>query len=323
MWQWVSTTPSPFIASSAQATPTSNHSPAPAARVVHAVVQVADLHAPDRLRIRSRAVFVTTTVVLVAVLVGVTIAAVLLGDSKLLLGDVVNWVQGRAGDRPFVLDTRVPRVLAALLAGAALALSGTLVQAVTRNPLAEPGVLGVSGGGALGAVLLVTTVPPGRIVEHGRRRVGGAAVARPRLRARRPGRFQQNRLVLVGIGVATGTTALVSLLIVLTDPFNATKALTWLSGSTYGRTLRTRCPSRARSPSVGRRGPAAPELDLVSLDEDTPRLLGTAPGPGRVRVLVVSVLLSATAVAAAGTIGFVGLVAPHAARALVGRRHAG
>lgn len=116
--------------------------------------------APDRLRIRSRTVFVTTTVVLVAVLVGVTIAAVLLGDSKLLLGDVVNWAQGRAGRAvSFVLDTRVPRVLAALLAGAALALAGTLVQAVTRNPLAEPGVLGVSGGAALGAVLLVTTVP--------------------------------------------------------------------------------------------------------------------------------------------------------------------
>ncbi|CAL9289541.1 Petrobactin import system permease protein FpuB [Streptomyces sp. enrichment culture] len=97
---------------------------------------------------------------LVAVVVAVTLAGVLLGDSKLLLGDVANWVQGRAGRTvSFVLDTRVPRVLAALCAGASLALTGTLVQAVTRNPLAEPGVLGVSGGAALGAVLLVTTVP--------------------------------------------------------------------------------------------------------------------------------------------------------------------
>jgi ferric hydroxamate transport system permease protein len=63
------------------------------------------------------------------------------------------------------------------------------------------------------------------------------------------------------------------------------------------------------------------ELDLVSLDEDTPRLLGLNLSRGRLGFLVVSVLLSATAVAAAGTIGFVGLVAPHAARALVGRRH--
>lgn len=280
--------------------------------------------APDRLRIRSRTVFVTTTVVLVAVLVGVTIAAVLLGDSKLLLGDVVNWAQGRAGRAvSFVLDTRVPRVLAALLAGAALALAGTLVQAVTRNPLAEPGVLGVSGGAALGAVLLVTTVPLAGSWSVAGAAFAGAAVSSIivfGLAAR--GGFQQNRLVLVGIGMATGSTALVSLLIVLTDPFNAAKALTWLSGSTYGRTLPDIAPLAAVlalgvTVAVLRRA----ELDLVSLDEDTPRLLGLNLARGRLGFLLLSVLLAATAVAAAGTIGFVGLVAPHAARALVGRPH--
>ncbi|MFF1325345.1 iron ABC transporter permease [Streptomyces chartreusis] len=281
--------------------------------------------APDRLRIRSRAVFLTSTVVLVAVFVGVTIAAVLLGDSKLLLGDVVNWAQGRAGRTVgFVLDTRVPRVLAALLAGAALALAGTLVQAVTRNPLAETGVLGVSGGAALGAVLLVTTVPSaGSWGVAGAAFVGAAisSVVVFGLAAR--GGFQQNRLVLVGIGVATGTTALVSLLIVLTDPFNAAKALTWLSGSTYGRSLSDVAPLAAvLAVGVAVAALRRVELDLVSLDEDTPRLLGLGLARGRLGFLLLSVLLSATAVAAAGTIGFVGLVAPHAARALVGRQHA-
>ncbi|MGW6888799.1 iron ABC transporter permease [Streptomyces chartreusis] len=281
--------------------------------------------APDRLRIRSRAVFLTSTVVLVAVFVGVTIAAVLLGDSKLLLGDVVNWAQGRAGRTVgFVLDTRVPRVLAALLAGAALALAGTLVQAVTRNPLAEPGVLGVSGGAALGAVLLVTTVPSaGSWGVAGAAFVGAAisSVVVFGLAAR--GGFQQDRLVLVGIGVATGTTALVSLLIVLTDPFNAAKALTWLSGSTYGRSLSDVAPLAAvLAVGVAVAALRRVELDLASLDEDTPRLLGLGLARGRLGFLLLSVLLSATAVAAAGTIGFVGLVAPHAARALVGRQHA-
>ncbi|MFC9316583.1 iron ABC transporter permease [Streptomyces nigra] len=279
---------------------------------------------PDRLRIRSRAVFLTTTAVLAAVLVGVTIAALLLGDSKLLLGDVANWAQGRAGRGvSFVLDTRVPRVLAALLAGASLALAGTLVQAVTRNPLAEPGVLGVSGGAALGAVLLVTTVPTAGSWGMAGAAFAGAAVSSVLvfgLAAR--GGFRQNRLVLVGIGVATATTALISLLIVLTDPFNATKALTWLSGSTYGRTLPDVVPLAVvlvlgLAVAVARRT----ELDLVSLDDDTPRLLGLGLARGRFGFLVLAVLLSATAVAAAGTIGFVGLVAPHAARALVGRRH--
>ncbi|MCS0605555.1 iron ABC transporter permease [Streptomyces sp. LP11] len=284
----------------------------------------AEAAAPDRLRIRSRAVFLTTTAVLVAALIGVTIAAVLLGDSKLLLGDVVNWAGGRAGRAvTFVLDTRVPRVLAALLAGGALALSGTLVQAVTRNPLAEPGILGVSGGAALGAVLLVTTVPVAGSWGVAGAAFAGAAVAAVLVfgLAAREG-FRQERLVLVGFGVATGASALIGLLVILTDPFNATKALTWLSGSTYGRTLPDVVPLAAVLAlglvmAVLRRA----ELDLVSLDEDTPRLLGLDPARGRLGFLALSVLLSATAVAAAGTIGFVGLVAPHAARALVGRRH--
>jgi iron complex transport system permease protein len=280
--------------------------------------------APDRLRIPSRAVFLATVAVLVVVLVGLVIAGVLVGDTKLLLGDVVNWAQGRAGRAvSFVLDTRVPRVLAALGAGAALALAGTLVQAVTRNPLAEPNVLGVTGGGALGAVILVTTVP-----AAGTWGVAGAAFAGSAVTAvlvfglAARGGFRQNRLVLVGIGVASGTAALISLLIVLTDPFNATKALTWLSGSTYGRTMPDVVPvALALAVGIGVAVARRTELDLISLDEDTPRLLGLRLAPGRLGFLVLSVVLSATAVACAGTIGFVGLVAPHAARALVGRRH--
>ncbi|MEV6396660.1 iron ABC transporter permease [Streptomyces sp. NPDC051907] len=281
--------------------------------------------APDRLRIRSRAVFLTTTAVLAAALVGVAIGAVLLGDSKLLLGDVMNWAQGRAGQTVgFVLDTRVPRVLAALLAGAALALAGTIVQAVTRNPLAEPSTLGVSGGAALGAVLLVTTVPAATSWGVAGAAFAGAAASSLLvfgLAAR--GGFPQNRLVLVGFGVHTGAAAFISLLIVLTDPFNATKALTWLSGSTYGRTMPDVVPLAivlcvGLFVAVMRRT----ELDLVSLDEDTPRLLGLKLSRGRLGFLALSVTLAATAVAAAGTIGFVGLVAPHAARALVGRQHA-
>ncbi|WP_033326455.1 iron ABC transporter permease [Streptomyces yerevanensis] len=280
--------------------------------------------APDRLRIRSRTVFLTTTAVLAVALVGVTIAAVLLGDSKLLLGDVANWAQGRAGRAiTFVLDTRMPRVLAALLAGAALGLAGTLIQAVTRNPLADPSILGVSGGAALGAVLLVTTVPAVGSWGVAGGAFAGAAISSVLvfgLAAR--GGFQQNRLVLVGFGVATGAAALIGLLIILTDPFNAALALTWLSGSTYGRTGPDVVPLAAVL-AVGllvaclRRT----ELDLVSLDEDTPRLLGLGLARGRLGFLTLAVLLSATAVAAAGTIGFVGLVAPHAARALVGRQH--
>ncbi|MGW6057420.1 iron ABC transporter permease [Streptomyces sp. NPDC055189] len=280
--------------------------------------------APDRLRIPGRTAYLVTLVLFVGALIGVTIAAVLVGDSTFLLGDVVNWVRGQSGQAiTFVLDTRVPRVAAALCAGAALALSGTLVQSVTRNPLAEPGVLGVSGGAALGAIILVTSAPGAGAWSITGAAFAGAAVSSVvvfGLAAK--GGFQNSRLVLVGIGVSSGTMALISLLIVLTDRFSATKALIWLSGSTYGRSFTDILPVAAvlvvaTVVAVARRK----ELDLVSLDEDTPRLLGLNLARGRLGFLVVAVLLSATAVAAAGTIGFVGLVAPHAARALVGRRH--
>ncbi|MGW0928344.1 iron ABC transporter permease [Streptomyces sp. NPDC002644] len=285
----------------------------------------AESAAPDRLRPRSRRVFLTVLTALVVLLVGVTVACVLLGDAKLLLGDVVNWAQGRSGRAvTFVLDTRVPRVGAALLAGAALALAGTLVQAVTRNPLAEPAVLGVTNGAALGAVLLVTSVPlVGSWGVAGAAFAGAAVASVVVFGLAAKGGFRQNRLVLVGMGVATATTSLISLIIVLTDPYNATKALTWLSGSTYGRTFPDLLPlavvlALGIAVSAARRT----ELDLISLDEDTPQLLGIGLSRERLTLLVLSVLLSATAVAAAGAIGFVGLVAPHAARALVGRRHA-
>ncbi|MGG7614264.1 iron chelate uptake ABC transporter family permease subunit, partial [Streptomyces sp. ZG43] len=199
-----------------------------------------------------------------------------------------------------------------------------VVQAVSRNPLAEPGILGVVGGAGVGAVTVLTVVPLAGFWLIGGAALAGAAAAAALvfgLAARRG--LEQNRLVLIGIGVSAGTGALVSLLIVLTDPHNGTKALTWLSGSTYGRTLPEVVPVLAALVvalpllAVFRR-----ELDLIGLDADTPRLLGIRPGAMRLGLLTVAVVLTATSVAAVGVIGFVGLVAPHAARALAGQRHA-
>lgn len=276
-------------------------------------------------RIPGRLAVALTVAALAAALVGVVVASVLLGDAKLLLGDVSNWLTGRANQAiAFILDTRVPRVAAAFLAGAALALAGTLVQGVTRNPLADPGVLGVSSGAGLGAVLVVTAVPAASTWGvAGAAFVGAALAALVVFGLAARGGFRQNRLVLVGVGVSAGLTALISLLIVVTDPFNANKALTWLSGSTYGRTWQDSLPVVVvLVAALVLVVPAHRELDLVSLDEDSPRLLGVRLGRTRLGFLTLSVLLTATAIAAVGTIGFVGLVAPHAARSLVGRAHA-
>lgn len=269
-------------------------------------------------RLRSRRAFVLALVIASVALAGAIVAAVLLGDARLLLGDVANWVTGHAGRVvSFVLETRLPRVAAALLAGAALALAGTIVQAVSRNPLAEPGMLGVVGGAGVAAVAVITVVPLASFWLEG---AAAAAALVFGLAARRG--LEQNRLVLIGIGVSSGTTAIVSLLIVLTDPYNGAKALVWLSGSTYGRTFPQVLPVLvALAATLPILASMTRQLDLIGLDPDTPRLLGIRLGPTRLGLLSIAVVLTAAAVAAVGVIGFVGLVAPHAARALVGQRH--
>jgi ABC-type Fe3+-siderophore transport system permease subunit len=263
-------------------------------------------------------------VVLAALLVIVAIAGFLLGDVKLLLGDIANWVSGQAGPVvSSVMDTRAPRVGAALLAGASLALAGTAIQAVTRNPLAEPAIIGVSGGAGVGAILVITAVPlAGFWTISAAAGAGAAVVALIVFGLSFRGGMQTDRLVLIGIGVSAAATAVITLLIVLTDPWNESKALTWLSGSTYGRSLQHLVPMTAALvialPVVAS---LARAQDLLALDEDTPRLLGLRVPRTRVVLLAAAVLLTASSVAGIGVIGFVGLVAPHAARALVGASH--
>lgn len=286
---------------------------------------VRDAPAARSARLRDRRGFTAVLVVLVLLTVLVAGAALLLGDAKLLTGDVLNWLTGRSGRvTSFVLDTRAPRVLAALLAGAALALAGTAVQAVCRNPLAEPGLLGVSGGAGVAAVAVITIAPTVGTWPLAGSAAGGALVAAALvfgLAAR--GGFASDRVVLIGVGVSYGAMSLITLMIALTDPYNETKALTWLSGSTYGRTFPQVLPvAIALVLAVYLLTRSRDELDLMALDDDTPRVLGIALGRTRLGLLVVAALLTASAVAAVGVIAFVGLVAPHAARALVGARHA-
>lgn len=256
------------------------------------------------------------------------IGALLAGDGWLLLGDLTNWLQGVASGRiAFVLDTRWPRVLAAILAGGALALAGTMTQAVTRNALADPGLLGVSAGAGAGALAVIvlgsrlSVVIPVAGVTVGA--LAGALIAGALLFALSArGGFDPTRLVLVGIGVAAGASALGTLLVVGTDPWNQARAITWLGGSTYG-TMAASLPPLAVLLVVVGIGLAATrlELDLIQLDADTPRLLGVRHGRVRCAALLCAVLLAGAATAAVGVIGFVGLIGPHLARLLVGPEH--
>ncbi|HEX2298431.1 MAG TPA: iron ABC transporter permease, partial [Pseudonocardiaceae bacterium] len=275
-------------------------------------------------RLRSHRTFVIVTTIALVALVGSTVAAMLLGDAKLLLGDVLNWASGRSGAVvTYVLDARLPRVLAALLAGAALALAGAVMQAVCRNPLAEPAVLGVSFGSGIGGILVITAVPLATGWQLSSGALAGAVAASLIVfgLSFRNG-LSADRLVLIGVGLSYGALAVISFIILATDPFNTTKALTWLSGSTYGRTLSQIVPvALAVLVAIPLLLRSRRELDLVALDDDTPRVLGITLDRTRLLLLCVAAALTATAVAAVGVVGFVGLVAPHAARALVGSLH--
>ncbi len=262
--------------------------------------------------------------VLIIVCVGTALVALLLGDAKLLMGDVLNWLTGQAG--PIVtgvLENRFPRVVAALLAGASLALAGALIQSVSRNPLAEPGIIGVAGGAGLGAITVITIVPTSTFwLQAGAAGVGAAAVATLLFWLAAKGGFASDRLVLIGFGLSAGAMALITVLITVSDPWNETKALTWLAGSTYGRSFEHLIPMflvvlLAVPILAGMRG----TLDVLSVDDETPRVLGVDVSRSRLIALAMAVALTGAAVAGVGVIGFVGLVAPHAARALVGRRH--
>jgi iron complex transport system permease protein len=273
---------------------------------------------------RSRGRFWLVLLVALLATAGAALAGMLLGDTLLLTGDVLNWLTGASGPRvTFVLNERMPRVAAALLAGAALAIAGVTVQAACRNPLAEPGILGITAGASLGAVSLLTFVPLASVVAMSVAAGVGALVAFALvygLAWRRE--LNPDRLVLIGIGLSAGFTALTTLIVVVHDPWNTAKALTWLSGSTYGRTFAQVVPVLVAllvlTPVVVtlRR-----ELDLMALDDDTPRVLGVRLEVTRLAVLTGAALLASTAVSAVGAVGFAGLVAPHVARALVGPQH--
>lgn len=255
------------------------------------------------------------------VLVGLVIAGVLIGDRPILLGDVANWIRGIAPPViDIILNSRVPRVFGALLAGACLALAGALVQAVTRNPLADPGILGVSASAGFGAITVITLTAASDAVVFLAALAGALAAA---LIIAAFGRTDQLRMVLVGIGVSAAASALTTLLLIGTDPWNQTKAITWLGGSTYGTTTAYLWPMLGALVITGIVcSRSARELDLLQFDETTPRVLGVEVGRERLVHIGLAVILTGVATASIGTIAFVGLVAPHAARMLIGKRHA-
>ena len=278
-----------------------------------------------RSTLRTRGRFVVVAFVAVALLVTTIVVGLLAGTLWLRLGDIGLWLQQAAPDLVTrALDERGPRVAAAVLAGAALALAGVAVQGTVRNPLAEPGLLGITAGAGVGAVIVVTSSVGGgaRPAIIAMAIVAGLLTfALITLLAWRGG-LLPDRFVLVGIGCGYAISAVTTFLLLRSDPWETPRILTWLSGTTYGRSLPDVMPvAVVLVIAVPLLWGMRRQLDLLAIDEDTPRILGVAPERTRLGVLALAAVLASVAVVAVGTVGFVGLVAPHLARTLVGARH--
>jgi iron complex transport system permease protein len=257
------------------------------------------------------------TAVLSALAFAALVAGVALGEFAVPPLDVLASLAG-AGDPAvdfIVLDLRLPRVLTALLAGAALAIAGAVFQQVARNPLVAPDIVGVSGGASLAAVAVIVfgigfPVPLAALA--------GALISGTALYALawRNG-VQGQRFVLVGIGAAALAQAGVGYVLTEGRIFEVAQAYVWLVGSVNGRGWEQVWPLALTlavlAPALGA---LARRADALELGDDLARALGVGVERSRLALLAAAVTLTGVAVAAAGPVGFVAFVAPHLARRL-------
>ena len=222
--------------------------------------------------------------------------------------------------RDVVLQLRLPRALAAFGTGASLALAGAMMQVLLRNPLADPYILGTSGGAAVAALLAMLLGSTGLLIDAA---AFGGALGSTLLvftlaqsgSDRAPG-----RLLLTGVVVAAGWGAAISLILALAPEHNLRGMLFWLMGDFSFASRAT--PSLLLVLMTVVIGVIiAPALNLLATGEQQAALLGVAVRPMRALLYFLSSLLTAVAVTTAGTVGFVGLVIPHLIRLIGGSDH--
>ncbi len=242
--------------------------------------------------------------------------AVVVGPAEVPLRDLAS--------SDIVRLLRLPRAALAFLVGGSLAVAGASLQALVRNPLADPFLLGLSGGAGLGAVVALALDLPGPWALPLAAFAGAvAAMALVYRLAVVAGSALDPRILLLG-GVAVGafaaavTTAIVS----LAEAAELRNAFLWLWGGLSGASWRTVTilAAYAAVPLVALYASARP-LDLLALGEEPAAYLGTDVGRARRRVYLAASLLTAAAVAVSGVIGFVGLLVPHLCRRLWGQLH--
>ena len=287
-----------------------------------------------RVRLRDNPTTVTLLWVIgVVTLAGSAAVAITLGPAGLSVGEVASIVVGHLGGTAadvtpirdgIVWDLRLPRTLLAALCGAGLGLCGAIMQSLLRNPLADPFVLGISSGASTGAVLIVILGVGSGLIGLSSGAFIGAVIsfALVLLLAHAAG-GTPDRVILAGVAATQLFSALTSFIVITsTDPEQTRGVMFWLLGSLGGADWLdvalcaavvavglVVCLTHSRA------------LDAFAFGEDAASSLGVNVWRVRVTLLLATALMTAVIVSVAGAIGFVGLVLPHAARALVGSNH--
>ena len=249
---------------------------------------------------------------LVLLALAVFLAALLIGSSGISAPRALAALAGGGDEatRTVLIGVRLPRVLAGFGVGSLLALAGVLLQALFRNPLADPYVLGVSGGAAVGALLAMIAGTAVVVVQSAAVAGALAAVGVVYLLARGGG---TPRLLLTGVVLASACGALVSVLLALADTSRVRGMVFWLAGDLEW-AVNPWLSAGAAVLAVAVAIAVARPLNVLAAGELRARSVGLAVEAWRTLLFVACASLTALAVVSAGTVGFVGLITPHAVR---------
>ncbi|MDL4771305.1 MULTISPECIES: FecCD family ABC transporter permease [Thermomonosporaceae] len=254
---------------------------------------------------------------LIVLTAAATLVSLGVGSTFIAPLDVVRALAGDGPSTVVVQDLRLPRIVLGLAVGAVLGLSGALLQAVSRNPLASPDVVGVSQGAGLAATL-VMSAGLGSAWLGPFALLGGLAAAAAVFAVSGRHGLAAHRFVLGGVAVALALKALTEVFIVGADPIEGQRARIWLAGSLAGlghrETLTLLVPVLLLAPVLVWAGRA---MDTTALDDDVARGLGVRVVRRRLALAGVAVVLAALATSQAGAVDFVALAAPQLARRLV------
>jgi iron complex transport system permease protein len=273
--------------------------------------------------------FVATLAVLVALLAGAALIGLAIGPSGLSLGEVWRALSDRGASGPgvdIVLGIRVPRLLLAMLVGACLSTAGVIFQALLRNPLADPFILGVSGGAALGAIAVLSL---GAGVGLGQTAVAPAAFVGSLLTtlllyliAGRGSRVSATALLLTGVVFNAFASAAIVFLASLAGLAEGGRIFIWLIGN-LSMARADLAPWLALFLVVGLSCALALArgLNLLALGDESAEQLGVSTLVQRRLLLVATSLMVGAAVSVSGLIGFVGLIIPHLLRLVIGPDH--